>query len=309
MLCVTTITVVAVAPTARGSRCRSAPRLSASSALNGSSSRSTDGPLASARAIATRWRIPPRHPAGPGRLEPLEADQPEKQGGACLTLGPRVAGQRERIGDVGQCIAPRQQARLLEDEAPPDPARRPAGRRSRPTRHPPRQATDDPQERALAASVRTDDRHDLPAGTSSRSSPSRATSGAPSAAAKFRRDARQVDRGRAHRRPVGAPLAAGLMTGGSGRGGLRLRRRQPRLAGQEVGLVGPLPGQVEIRPAEMAVRRGLAIDRPAQVEGRDDARRAEIEMPLDQGQDRVVRDPAGAEGVDAQAIGRAMPMP
>ena len=38
------------------------------------------------------------------------------------------------------------------------------------------------------------------------------------------------------------------------------------VGGEEGGLVGALPRQVEVRPAEVAVRRGLAVDRPAQVE-------------------------------------------
>ena len=41
-----------------------------------------------------------------------------------------------------------------------------------------------------------------------------------------------------------------------------------RSAAEQVGLVRALPGQVEVRPAEVAVGRRLAVDRPPQVRGR-----------------------------------------
>ena len=50
--------------------------------------------------------------------------------------------------------------------------------------------------------------------------------------------------------------------------GSRLGSGRPASAASSGGLVGALPRQVEVRPAEVAVRRGLAVDRPAQVEGR-----------------------------------------
>ena len=62
-----------------------------------------------------------------------------------------------------------------------------------------------------------------------------------------------------------------------------------RLRGEHRRLVGPLPGQVEVEPAEVAVRRGLAVDRPAQVERRDDRRRSQVEVALDERQDLARR--------------------
>src|SRR5579864_7927554 len=62
---------------------------------------------------------------------------------------------------------------------------------------------------------------------------------------------------------------------------------------------GVLPGEVLLVAAEMAVGRGLAIDRPAQIEIADDAGRAHREVLADQGLDAPVRDGAGAEAVGA----------
>src|SRR5262245_35165099 len=65
--------------------------------------------------------------------------------------------------------------------------------------------------------------------------------------------------------PAGGP-SGGTRPAVDGRsGGDRLRLVDARLGGEEGGLVGPLPRQVEVRPAEVAVRRGLAVERPAQV--------------------------------------------
>src|SRR6202047_640000 len=68
---------------------------------------------------------------------------------------------------------------------------------------------------------------------------------------------------------------------------------------------GVLPGEVLLVAAEMAVRRGLAIDRPAQIEIADDAGRAHREVLADQRLDAPVRDGAGAEavGVDRDRLG------
>ena len=51
-----------------------------------------------------------------------------------------------------------------------------------------------------------------------------------------------------------------------------------RLA-QEIGLVGLLPGELGLRAAEVAAAGRLAVDRPAQVEVLDDARRGQREVP------------------------------
>ena len=59
----------------RSSSASKRSRVSASRALNGSSSRRTDGPSASARARATRWRMPAGQLSGQGGLEPGQAHQ------------------------------------------------------------------------------------------------------------------------------------------------------------------------------------------------------------------------------------------
>ena len=50
-----------------------------------------------------------------------------------------------------------------------------------------------------------------------------------------------------------------------------------RPGAQVVDAVGPLPRKVELRASEVAVGGGLAIDRPAQVEGADDGARSQVE--------------------------------
>ena len=92
-------------------------------------------------------------------------------------------------------------------------------------------------------------------------------------------------------RAVDAGVAAfARRLGGVSRSGGDDRFREPRVGGQQRRLVGALPRQVEVRPAEVAVRRGLAVDRPAQVERRDDRRRTQVEMALDERLDRRVVD-------------------
>ena len=54
---------------------------------------------------------------------------------------------------------------------------------------------------------------------------------------------------------------------------------------QGCGHVGLLPGQSEVGPAEMAVRRGLPIDGAAQIETADDRRRAQVEVLTDESLD------------------------
>src|SRR3990172_6957016 len=64
------------------------------------------------------------------------------------------------------------------------------------------------------------------------------------------------------------------------------------------GAVGALPGQVEVRPAEVAVGGRLLVDRPAQVERRDDRARAEVEVLVDEAEDPLVGDAPRAERLD-----------
>src|SRR5205814_7595012 len=77
----------------------------------------------------------------------------------------------------------------------------------------------------------------------------------------------------------------------------------PAAAGERLGEVGLLPRQVQIGPPEVAVRRGLAIDRTAQVEARDDLPRSEVEMLVDEPADDLVVHGPGAERLDVQRHG------
>ena len=68
-----------------------------------------------------------------------------------------------------------------------------------------------------------------------------------------------------------------------------------------LGLVGLFPGELRLVAAEVAAGGRLAIDRPAQVEVLDDARRREREDFADQLAEPRVVDLAGAFGVDVDA--------
>src|SRR5688572_31882035 len=63
-------------------------------------------------------------------------------------------------------------------------------------------------------------------------------------------------------------------------------------------LVGLLPRELGLLAAEVAVGRGLLVDRAQQVEHLDDALRTQVEHLVDDLGDLVVRDDAGALGVD-----------
>ena len=56
------------------------------------------------------------------------------------------------------------------------------------------------------------------------------------------------------------------------------RLRAPAASRERVGLVGALPREVVVVAAEVAVRGGLRVDRPAQVEVAQDRRRAQVEV-------------------------------
>ncbi len=107
------------APRAAAARALNRSRVSASRALNGSSRSRTAGSSASARAIATRWRVPPdrvdgrraansRRPTSPSRSSARaawrSADQPASSSGKRTFASARAPGE---------------QPRLLEDEADP----------------------------------------------------------------------------------------------------------------------------------------------------------------------------------------------
>ena len=117
MLWVTMTMVVAARSQSRNSSRSKRSRLSASSALNGSSSRSTAGSSARARASATRWAVPPD--SSDGRESATAGSRPTRSMSAATRAARGSAAQPARssgIGDVVGGRAPRQQARLLEDQ-------------------------------------------------------------------------------------------------------------------------------------------------------------------------------------------------
>src|SRR6476661_5027508 len=63
---------------------------------------------------------------------------------------------------------------------------------------------------------------------------------------------------------------------------------------QQVGFVGVLPRQVQVWPAEVAERGRLAVDRAAQVEVANDRAWPEVEVLVDQRQNALIADLAGA---------------
>ena len=117
---------------------------------------------ASARAMDTRWRIPPDKACGRAPGELAKPDQAEQIAHLLLPAAPRPAGELQRVLDVPRGVAPRQQPWLLEHETDPRVGtghRRPVelDRAAVGGQEPGHQ----PQQRALAAPVRPDDRDDL----------------------------------------------------------------------------------------------------------------------------------------------------
>src|SRR5207248_10746549 len=80
-----------------------------------------------------------------------------------------------------------------------------------------------------------------------------------------------------------------LLAGGESRGLTEL-----------VGLVDPLPGEVVVVAAEVAVGGGLRVDRPAEVEVAEDRGRAPVEVPGNERLDLRRRHAGrlGVEGID-----------
>ena len=101
----------------------------------------------------------------------------------------------------------------------------------------------------------------------------RASSASPSTAAR-RRSARRPPPGS---RPSGRADAASAGSRAAEAGGLAERG----------GLVGALPREVVVVAAEVAVRGGLRVDRPAQVEVAQDRGRAQVEVLGDERLDRA----------------------
>ena len=125
--CVTSSVVVARSIQIRCSSWFMRRRVIASSAPNGSSSSSTSGSVTRARAIATRWRMPPDSCAGRARSKPVEADQLDQLARSCRASSRRpVACNGE--ADVVADRAPRQQRRVLEGDAEAVVAARRGGR-------------------------------------------------------------------------------------------------------------------------------------------------------------------------------------
>src|SRR5205814_1061392 len=118
---------------------------------------------------APRKGRPLAHPAREPRRDrvggPLEADELEELRDPLPTFGCGNPRELQRIDDVLGDRPPRQEPRLLEDEADPGvrPTHRPAveGHLARIRGQ---QAGDDAQERALARAIGTDDRDDLATG-------------------------------------------------------------------------------------------------------------------------------------------------
>src|SRR3977135_4131806 len=77
----------------------------------------------------------------------------------------------------------------------------------------------------------------------------------------------------------------------------------PGAAGEGLGEVRLLPWEVEVRTAEVAVGRGLPVDRSAEFEARDDLLRPEIEVLVNEPSNDLVVDRAGAERLDVQRHG------
>ncbi len=57
---------------------------------------------------------------------------------------------------------------------------------------------------------------------------------------------------------------------------------QARFFSQDFGFVRPLPGKVEVFPAEVSVSSGLAVNGATQVQSLYNSLRSEVEMLLDE---------------------------
>src|SRR4030095_5616297 len=79
---------------------------------------------------------------------------------------------------------------------------------------------------------------------------------------------------------------------------IRSAELDPRVVAKILDAVRPFPRELGLRGPEVAVRRGLLVDRAAQLEVLDDAGRREVEVPPHQPLEDLVRDLARAECVD-----------
>ena len=164
------VTKSTVRPSSRQTRRSSSFRRSrviSSRAPKGSSINRIFGSLASARAIATRWRMPPESSCGYADSLPFRPDQLEQL--ARRRLGAAGAAHRhlQRQLDVGQRRAPGQERRILEHEADVAAQARGLGRGAEDAdlavvgRD---QVGDDAQEGRLAAARRAEQRQELARG-------------------------------------------------------------------------------------------------------------------------------------------------
>ena len=84
--------------------------------------------------------------------------------------------------------------------------------------------------------------------------------------------------------------------------------RMPASDGEQLRLVRALPRKVEVEAAEVAVCGGLAVDRAAQVQRRDDRGRPQVEVPVDPpGWSRRARAAVPNDSIDSDS-GRAIPI-
>src|SRR5215208_4980925 len=74
---------------------------------------------------------------------------------------------------------------------------------------------------------------------------------------------------------------------------------QPCRLPQRLGLIGPLPWELDIVTAEVPVGCRRAVDRSPQIQVSDDRAGPQIEVLVDQPQDILVGDLSGAESLDA----------
>src|SRR5580698_1065615 len=81
------------------------------------------------------------------------------------------------------------------------------------------------------------------------------------------------------------------------------RLSQPRIASQLRRFVGRLPSEVRIIASKVSISRGLAVDRPTQIERFDDPLRRQLEMRAHQLLDGRIVHFAGTERIDKHADG------
>ena len=101
----------------RSSSSFSRSRVISSSAPNGSSISRSLGPPSSARAIATRWRMPPDSSCGMRFLPAGQADQRQQLRGERAPPALAAAADLERQATLSSAVAPGEQSGVLEHEA------------------------------------------------------------------------------------------------------------------------------------------------------------------------------------------------